>query len=53
MLKNSYLQPHLPTHSPTRSWRAIVASAVLACALFAIPIYAAAQAKPSLPGAEA
>jgi membrane-bound lytic murein transglycosylase MltF len=47
MLKNSYLQPHRPTLSPTRSWRAIVAGAVLACALFAGPIYAAAQAKPS------
>ena len=47
MLKNSHLQPHRPTHSPTRSRWALVFGAVLACALFAIPIHAAAQAKPS------
>jgi membrane-bound lytic murein transglycosylase MltF len=49
MLGNYHLQPHHPHHSLTRSRLAIVAAAALACALFASPIYAAAEAKPSTP----
>jgi membrane-bound lytic murein transglycosylase MltF len=49
MLGNYHLEPHHPHHSLTRSRLAIVAAAALACALFASPIYAAAEAKPSTP----
>jgi len=47
MLGNYHLQQHHSHHSLTRSWLAIVAGAALACTLFASPIYAATNAKPS------
>jgi membrane-bound lytic murein transglycosylase MltF len=47
MLTNRHLQAHRPAHSPTRLGLAIVAAAALACALFASPIHAATEAKPS------
>ena len=47
MLGNYHLQQHHSHHSLTRSWLAIVAGAALACALFAGPIYGAAEPKPS------
>ncbi len=47
MLGNYHLQPHHPHHSLTRWGLAIVAGAALACTLFAGPIFAAAEAKPS------
>ena len=47
MLKNQHRQWHRPAHSPSRSGRAILAAAALACTLFAGPIHAAAEAKPS------
>lgn len=47
MLRNRHLQAHRPTYSPTRSGLAIVAGAVLALSLFAGPISAAAESKPS------
>jgi membrane-bound lytic murein transglycosylase MltF len=49
VLGNYHLQPHHPHHSLTRWGLAIVAGAALAFALFAGPIYAAAEAKPSTP----
>jgi membrane-bound lytic murein transglycosylase MltF len=50
MLGNYHLQPHHPHHSRTRSRLAIVAAAALACTLFAGPIYAATEARPSPKG---
>jgi len=47
MLGNYHLQPHHPHHSRTRSRLAIVAAVALACTLFASPIYAATEARPS------
>jgi membrane-bound lytic murein transglycosylase MltF len=47
MLMNTHLQAHRPAHSSTRARLAHVAGAVLACALFASPIFAATEAKPS------
>jgi len=47
MLRNFPLQPHRLVHSPTRLRLALVAGVALACTLFAGPISAAAQAKPS------
>ena len=47
MLMNRHLQAHRPAHSSTRARLALIAGAVLACTLFAGPIYAAAEAKPS------
>ena len=38
---------HRPAHSSIRARLAILAGAALACTLFAGPIYAAAEAKPS------
>jgi membrane-bound lytic murein transglycosylase MltF len=49
MFRSRCLQAHRPTHSRTRSRLAIVAAAALACPLFAGPIYAATEAKPSNP----
>jgi len=47
MLGNYHLQQHHPHHSLTHWGLAIVAGAVLACTLFAGPIHAATEAKPS------
>jgi membrane-bound lytic murein transglycosylase MltF len=47
MLMNTHLQAHRPAHSSTCARLALVAGAALACALFASPIYAAAEVKPS------
>jgi membrane-bound lytic murein transglycosylase MltF len=47
MAMNRHLQAHLPAHSSIRARLALVAGAALACTLFAGPIYAAAEAKPS------
>ncbi len=47
MLGNYHLQPHHPAHSLTRWGLALVAGVALACALFAGPIYCAAEVKPS------
>ncbi|HVP58278.1 MAG TPA: hypothetical protein VMU02_09275, partial [bacterium] len=47
MLMNTHLQSHRSAHSSIRARLALVAGAALACALFAGPIYAAAEAKPS------
>jgi len=47
MLINTHLQAHHSTHSSTRAGLALVAGVALACALFAGPIYAATEAKPS------
>jgi membrane-bound lytic murein transglycosylase MltF len=47
MLTNTHLQAHRPNHSSTRTRLALVAGTALACTLFAGPICAAAQAKPS------
>jgi membrane-bound lytic murein transglycosylase MltF len=47
MLMNTRLQEHRPAHSSIRTRLALVAGAVLACALFAGPIWAAAEVKPS------
>jgi membrane-bound lytic murein transglycosylase MltF len=47
MLGNYHLQQHHPHHSLTRTRLAIVTGAALACALFAGPIYGAAEPKPS------
>jgi len=44
---NTHLQAHRPTHSSVRSRLALVAGAAFAWALFAGPIYAATEAKPS------
>jgi membrane-bound lytic murein transglycosylase MltF len=49
MFRNRYLQAHRPVHSRTRSQLAIGAAAALACTLFAGPIYAATEEKPSNP----
>jgi len=48
MLMNTHLQPHRPNHSSIRTRLVLVAGAALVCTLFAGPIYAATQAKPSL-----
>jgi membrane-bound lytic murein transglycosylase MltF len=47
MLMNTHLQAHRPAHSSTRARLALVAGTALAWALFASPIYAAAEVKPS------
>jgi membrane-bound lytic murein transglycosylase MltF len=47
MLMNTHLQAYLPNHSSIRVRPALVAGAALVCTLFAGPIYAATQAKPS------
>ncbi|HVO84724.1 MAG TPA: hypothetical protein VMU60_09890, partial [Syntrophobacteria bacterium] len=47
MLMNRHLQAHRPAHSSIRARLALVAGAALACTLFAGPVYAAAEAKPS------
>jgi membrane-bound lytic murein transglycosylase MltF len=47
MLINTHLQAHRPTHSSPRARLAFVAGAALVWALFAGPIYAATEAKPS------
>jgi membrane-bound lytic murein transglycosylase MltF len=47
MLMNRDLQAHRPAHSSIRARLALVAGAALAYTLFAGPIYAAAEAKPS------
>jgi membrane-bound lytic murein transglycosylase MltF len=47
MLTNTQLQGLCPTHSSIHVRLAIVAGVALACALFAGPIYAAAEVKPS------
>jgi membrane-bound lytic murein transglycosylase MltF len=47
MLINTHLQAHHPAHSSIHAWLGLVAGAALACALFAGPIYAAAEVKPS------
>jgi membrane-bound lytic murein transglycosylase MltF len=49
MLTTRHLLPPRPAHASTRSGLAIGAAAALACTLFAGPIYAAAEAKPSTP----
>jgi len=49
VLRNCQLQAHRPAHSRTRSRLANVGAAVLACSLFAGPIYAASAEKPSTP----
>jgi membrane-bound lytic murein transglycosylase MltF len=47
MLTNTHLQVHHAAHSSARSRLAIAAGLALACALFAGPIYGAAEPKPS------
>ena len=47
MSGNYHVQPRLPHHSLTRWGLAIFTGAALACTLFAGPIYAASEAKPS------
>ena len=47
MLMNTHLQAHRPAHSSIRARLALVVGAALACTLFAGPIYAAAEVKPS------
>jgi membrane-bound lytic murein transglycosylase MltF len=49
MSGNYHVQPHHPHHSLTRWGLAIVTGVALVCTLFAGPIYAAAEAKPSTP----
>jgi membrane-bound lytic murein transglycosylase MltF len=49
MFRNHDPQARRPVHSRTRSRLAISAAAALACTLFAGPIYAATEAKPSTP----
>jgi membrane-bound lytic murein transglycosylase MltF len=49
MLTTRHLRPPRPAHASTRSGLAIIASAALACTLFAGPIDAATEAKPSTP----
>jgi membrane-bound lytic murein transglycosylase MltF len=47
MSMNRHLQAHRPAPSSIRARLALVAGAALACTLFAGPVYAAAEAKPS------
>ena len=47
MLMNTHLQTHHPAHSSICAQLVLVAGAALACTLFAGPIYAAAEVKPS------
>src|SRR5512138_1076642 len=47
MLMNTNLQTHDPARSSIRARFALVAVVAFACTLFASPIYAASQAKPS------
>ena len=47
MLTNTHLQEHRPNHASTHARLALVVGAALACTLFAGPIYAATEAKPS------
>jgi membrane-bound lytic murein transglycosylase MltF len=49
MFRNRDPQARRPVHSRTRSRLAISAATALACTLFAGPIYAATEAKPSTP----
>jgi membrane-bound lytic murein transglycosylase MltF len=49
MLTTGHLLPHRPAHASTRSGLAIGAAAALAGTLFASPIHAATEAKPSTP----
>ena len=46
-LMHTPLQAHRPAHSSTRARRVLIAGAALACVLFAGPICAAAEVKPS------
>ena len=52
MLIHTYLQAHHSTHAPTRLILTIFASTVLACTLFAGPMFAAAKVTPSLPATQ-
>ncbi len=49
MLTTRHLLPPRPAHASTRSGLAIGAAAALACTIFASPISAATEAKPSTP----